>query len=84
MLKPDAVHRGYCRATEFTGCDAQCGFGASDGGADAAGGHVERRGDLGVAEAAVPEHEGHGLLAGQPAEGCPDAGARSLDSVRQE
>src|SRR3954465_584783 len=47
---------------------AQCGLGASHGRADAAGGHVERRRDVGVAEPAVPEHEGHGLLPGQPGE----------------
>src|SRR5215218_570092 len=35
----------------------QDGFGAAHGGAHAGGGQVEGGGDLGVAEAAVPEHE---------------------------
>ena len=45
---------------------AKCGFGASDGGADAAGGQIECGGDLGVAQAAVAQHERGRLRAGEP------------------
>src|SRR5688500_10525354 len=47
---------------------AQSGLGAPHGGADAAGGEVERRGDLGVAQPAVPQHERGRLLTGKTGE----------------
>src|SRR3954469_4769212 len=50
----------------------QDGFGAAHGGAHASGGQVESGGDLGVAEAAVPEHQGGSLVVRQPGERGPD------------
>src|SRR5688572_9231174 len=53
----------------------KCGLGASDGGADAAGGEVEGGGHLGVGQAAVAQDEGDGLPAGEPLERGADAAA---------
>src|SRR3954451_7966811 len=53
----------------------QGGLGAAHGGAHAPWGHVECGGDLGVAEAAVPEDQRGRLLVRQPSEGGPDGTA---------
>src|SRR5829696_1114884 len=53
----------------------QYGFGAAHGGAHASGGHVECGGDLGVAEAAVPEDERGRLLVRQAGERGADGAA---------
>src|SRR3954452_8246010 len=53
----------------------QDGFGAAHGGAHAPGGQVEGGGDLGVAEAAVPEDQRGRLLVRQPPERGPDGAA---------
>src|SRR5918995_1700169 len=45
----------------------QDGLGAAHGGAHAPGGQIEGGGDLGVAEAAVPEHQRRRLLVRQAA-----------------
>src|SRR3954454_15466237 len=50
----------------------QDGFGAAHGGAHASRGQVESGGELGVAQAAVPEHQGGSLAGRQPGECGPD------------